>query len=352
MVPLLEIRDLRKDYVVRSRRAGGTARTIHAVAGVSFSVDAGETLGLVGESGCGKSTLARTLLFLEAPTAGDIVFEGQRIGEREAVRLRRRAQIVFQDPYASLPPRMRIGRIIAEPLLIHRIVRRADVEDRVAGLLRDVGLKPSLARALPHELSGGQRQRVGIARALAVQPSLLIADEAVSSLDVSVQAQILNLLRDLQERHGLAYLFISHDLGVVTYMSHRVAVMYLGKIVELVATADLRRRALHPYTRSLLSAVPTLRGPNGGRVRLAGEPPDPAMPPAGCAFHPRCPIARPVCGERTPGLDEWLPGRRAACHFALVEDDGTTSDTVGGRAGQRVTVRGGEATLETGGLDA
>jgi oligopeptide/dipeptide ABC transporter ATP-binding protein len=275
---------------------------------------------LVGESGCGKSTLARTVLLLERPTSGEIRFQQESLDAASAGRLRRRAQIVFQDPYTSLPPRMRVGRILAEPFRIHRTADAADIPDRVAGLLGDVGLKPNVARSLPHELSGGQRQRVGIARALAVQPALIVADEAVSSLDVSVQAQILNLLRDLQQRHQLTYLFISHDLGVVKYMSHRIAVMYLGRIVELAPADDLRARPLHPYTRALLSAVPSVKARGSLRIRLAGEPPDPAAPPAGCTFHPRCPLAQPVCRERAPELREWLPGRLAACHFALAED--------------------------------
>ncbi len=217
---------------------------------------------------------------------------------------------------------MRVGRILAEPLLIHRAVDRSEIPDRVADLLRDVGLKPADTQRLPHELSGGQRQRVGIARALAVQPALIVADEAVSSLDVSVQAQILNLLRDLQERHQLAYLFISHDVGVVKYMSHHIAVMYLGRIVELAPADELHRRALHPYTRALMSAVPSVKARGSRRIRLAGEPPDPAAPPAGCSFHPRCPLAQPVCQEDTPELIEWLPARLAACHFALAGEGG------------------------------
>ncbi|MDP8959421.1 MAG: ATP-binding cassette domain-containing protein, partial [Actinomycetota bacterium] len=247
---LLEVRDLHKHFQARVGRFSRRTRAVRAVNGVSFTIAEGETLGLVGESGCGKSTLARTLLFLQAPTAGEIRFQGRRLSEDQAGRLRRQAQIVFQDPYSSLPPRMRVGRIVAEPLLIHRVVDRAEVPDRVAGLLRDVGLKPEMMGALPHQLSGGQRQRVSIARALAVQPSLIVADEAVSSLDVSVQAQILNLLKDLQERHRLGYLFISHDLGVVKYMSHRIAVMYLGEIVELAPAEEIHARPLHPYTRA------------------------------------------------------------------------------------------------------
>jgi oligopeptide/dipeptide ABC transporter ATP-binding protein len=317
--PLLEVRDLHQHYTSRSGWLARRSRTVPAVNGVSFTIDEGETLGLVGESGCGKSTLARTLLFLEQPTAGQVLFRGEVLDQAATARLRRRAQIVFQDPYTSLPPRMRVGRILAEPFLIHGIGERADIPERVADLLHDVGLGPDLARVLPHELSGGQRQRVGIARALAVQPALIIADEAVSSLDVSVQAQILNLLKDLQARHRLAYLFISHDLGVVKNMSHRIAVMYLGKIVELADAEDLYERPLHPYTRALLSAVPSLARTGDARIRLSGEPPDPAQPPPGCSFHPRCTLAQPRCSVETPELHEWLPGRVAACHYALAD---------------------------------
>jgi oligopeptide/dipeptide ABC transporter ATP-binding protein len=322
MTPLIEVRDLHKHFGARAGRTAGRTRSVRAVDGVSFSIAAGETLGLVGESGCGKSTLARTMLFLETPTSGEIRFQDAPLDADAAGRLRNRAQIVFQDPYSSLPPRMRVGRILAEPFLIHRAADRSEIANRVADLLRDVGLKPADAQRLPHELSGGQRQRVGIARALAVQPALIVADEAVSSLDVSVQAQILNLLRDLQERHQLSYLFISHDVGVVKYMSHHVAVMYLGRIVELAPTDELHRRPLHPYTRALMSAVPSVKARGQLRIRLAGEPPDPAAPPAGCSFHPRCPLAQPVCQEDAPELIEWLPERLAACHFALAGEGG------------------------------
>jgi len=321
--PLLEIRDLHKHFESRSGRLFGRVKTVRAVDGVTLSIHVGETLGLVGESGCGKSTLARTVLFLESPTSGEIRFQGRQLKEDEATRLRRGAQIVFQDPYSSLPPRMKIRNILADPLLIHRLVPDDQVGDRVRSLLQDVGLSPDAETSLPHELSGGQRQRVGIARALAVQPSLVVADEAVSSLDVSVQAQILNLLKDLQAEHRLAYLFISHDLGVVKYMSHRIAVMYLGRIVELAPTDELDAWPLHPYTRALMSAVPSIQERTGPRIRLEGEPPDPGNPPPGCSFHPRCPMAQPICREETPELKEWLPGRVAACHFAL-ETTGST----------------------------
>ncbi len=320
--PLVEVRDLRKHFVTKAGRLSRQTRTVKAVDGVSFTINEGETLGLVGESGCGKSTLARTVLLLEEPTGGEIRFQGKTLTKRDGMELRRHAQMVFQDPYSSLPPRMRIGKILAEPLLIHGIVEKADIPERVSQLLQDVGLKPDIVDTLPHELSGGQRQRVGIARALAVQPSLIVADEAVSSLDVSVQAQILNLLKDLQSEHRLAYLFISHDLGVVKYMSHRIAVMYLGQIVELAPTDQLYSRPLHPYTRALMSAVPSVKQGDSRRIRLAGEPPDPGNPPSGCTFHPRCPLAQPICAEEAPELWEWLPGRLAACHFAL-DSEGT-----------------------------
>jgi oligopeptide/dipeptide ABC transporter ATP-binding protein len=310
---LLEVRDLRKHFAETGflTRGGGG---VPAVDGVSFAIAPGETLGLVGESGCGKSTLARALLFLDPPTSGEVLFDGSRLTAADARRLRGRAQIVFQDPYASLPPRMRVGRILADPLQIHG-AGRAESRERVPQLLRDVGLKPEVARKLPHQLSGGQRQRVGIARALSVDPSLVIADEAVSSLDASVQAQILNLFRDLQERHELTYLFISHDLGVVKYMSHRIAVMYLGEIVELAPADQLYDRPLHPYTRALTSAVPSL-GRRGVRIRLRGEPPNPSDPPPGCKFHPRCPLADERCRVERPPLRRIEEGRWSACHYA------------------------------------
>ena len=318
MAPLLEVRDLKKYFVGRSGIFGGSKKkTVRAVDGVSFSVDQGETLGLVGESGCGKSTLVKTLLYLEVPTSGEVYYDGRRLTEKEAMRLRRRAQIVFQDPYMSLPPRMRVRDIIADPLLIHRLADRRSVRERVNQLLEDVGLQPETADQYPHQFSGGMRQRVGIARALSVQPTLVVADEAVSALDVSVQAQILNLFKDLQERYALTYIFVSHDLGVVKYMSHRIAVMYLGEFVELAATEELHARPLNPYTRALLSAIPSIHEDGRERIRLEGEPPDPGNPPPGCKFHPRCPLARAICEQEAPELKEWLPGHSVACHFAL-----------------------------------
>lgn len=315
--PLLEALDLQKHFNVRRGRLSRESKTVRAVDGVSLTIERGETLGLVGESGCGKSTLARTLLFLDPPTSGHVVFDGEPITTASVPRLRQRAQIVFQDPYTSLPPRMRIGKILAEPFLIHRIGNRSEIPDRVRTLLADVGLKPDVVRSLPHELSGGQRQRVNIARALAVEPDLIIADEAVSSLDVSVQAQILNLLRTLQENRGLTFLFISHDLGVVKYMSHRIAVMYLGKVVEMADASLLHSTPLHPYTRTLLSSVPTVHQRRRKRLELKGEPPSPSDPPPGCSFHPRCPLANGVCTVQQPELVEWAPQRWSACHFAL-----------------------------------
>ena len=314
--PLLEVRDLSKRYPVRKGFLGREGGAVRAVDGVSLTLTQGETLGLVGESGCGKSTLVKTLLFLEQPTGGEIRFHGELVTAADADRLRRHVQIVFQDPYTSLPPRMRVADIIADPLRIHRIGDRASAERRVRQLMQEVGLNPDRGSDYPFQFSGGQRQRIGIARALAIEPSLLLLDEAVSALDVSVQAQVLNLLRDVQERHRLTYIFISHDLGVVRYMSDRIAVMYLGKIVEQGPAAELYDRPLHPYTRALVSAVPSLRR-RRARIHLAGEPPKPTDPPSGCAFHPRCPMARPVCAEQAPALMEWLPGRLAACHFAL-----------------------------------
>jgi oligopeptide/dipeptide ABC transporter ATP-binding protein len=306
MTPILEARDLHKHY--------GQRNPVRAVDGVSLAIVRGETLGLVGESGCGKSTLARTLLLLEEPTSGEILFDGAPLTVRDATRLRRSAQMVFQDPYASLPPRMRVAKILADPLTIHGVAS-SEIPARVRRLLREVGLKEDVTRKLPHELSGGQRQRVGIARALSVDPALVVADEAVSSLDASVRAQVLNLFKELQERHGLAYLFVSHDLGVVRYVSHRIAVMYLGEIVELAPAAELCAEPLHPYTRALMSAVPSL-GRHGPRIRLRGEPPNPANPPSGCKFHPRCPLATELCRSQHPPLRVVRHGRLAACHYA------------------------------------
>jgi oligopeptide transport system ATP-binding protein len=314
--PILEVSGLTKHFPVRQGFLGRTVGAVRAVDGVSFALTEGETFGLVGESGCGKSTLVKTLLYLEPPTAGEIRFRGQPVTIAHAKTLRRQIQIVFQDPYTSLPPRMTVGDIVADPLRIHGIGDRASNEARVRQLFQEVGLDPRRIGQYPFQFSGGQQQRVGIARALAIEPSLVLLDEAVSALDVSVQAQVLNLLKDLQERHQLTYIFISHDLGVVRAMSDRIAVMYLGKIVEQGLAADVYERPQHPYTRALLSAVPSLRRRRGERIRLQGEPPKPTAPPSGCAFHPRCPIAQAICREVTPPLLDQGDGQLAACHFA------------------------------------
>jgi oligopeptide/dipeptide ABC transporter ATP-binding protein len=322
--PLLEVRHLRKDFPGPRRWLGlGAPRhVVRAVDDVSFAIAAGETLGLVGESGCGKSTVARTILRLVEPTAGEVRFAGRdvlplRAGELRA--LRRRLQIVFQDPYGSLNPRMTVRQTLREPLDIHRLARGPARDARVAALLREVGLDAGLADHYPHELSGGQRQRVGIARALSVEPALIVCDEPVSALDVSVQAQVLNLLADLRAQRDLTYLFIAHDLAVVRHIADRVAVMYLGKIVELAPTAELYREPRHPYTRSLLSAVPVPDpAAKPQRIVLQGDLPSPASPPPGCPFHPRCPHPRKDerCRTEPPLLRDVGPGHRAACHFA------------------------------------
>jgi oligopeptide transport system ATP-binding protein len=314
--PILQVNELKKYFPVRRGLLSRETAELRAVDGVSFALQPGTTMGIVGESGCGKSTLARTLMLLETPTSGEIVFNGSRVTEGDASQLRKRMQIVFQDPYTSLPPRMKIGDIIAEPLRIHGKGAGREHRDTVSHLLQEVGINSARIDQYPFQFSGGQRQRIGIARALAVDPEVLLLDEAVSALDVSVQAQILNLLQDLQERHSLSYLFISHDLSVVRYLSDTISVMYLGKIVEQGPAEEVYNHSIHPYTRALLSAVPSLKRERHGRIRLEGEPPKPTAPPPGCPFHPRCPMAQPVCSVEVPPLHEWLPGRFSACHFA------------------------------------
>jgi oligopeptide transport system ATP-binding protein len=319
--PLLEVAGLVKHYAVGHSLTGRVTHAVHAVDGVSFHLAAGETLGLVGESGCGKSSVARCVVRLVRPSAGQILLDGQEIGSlpEAALRpLRRQMQIIFQDPYASLNPRHQAGAIVAEPLRNFGLATGAALHDQVAALFARVGLRPDQMAHYPHEFSGGQRQRLGIARALALSPRLIVCDEPVSALDVSIQAQIINLLRDLQEERGLAYLFVAHDLAVVEHISHRVAVMYLGRIVETGPTDALFARPLHPYTRALMAAVP-LPDPDAPRqpdALVAGELPSPLNPPPGCRFHTRCPLAEPRCRVERPELRTLAPNHQVACHLA------------------------------------
>ena len=325
-MPLLEVKNVKVHFPVKHGLFSGVHEFVRAVDGVSFSIEPGETLGLVGESGCGKTTLGRAIVRLVEPTAGSVLLNGEDITLMSGSELRarrRKFQMIFQDPYGSLNPRMTVEQIVGEALDIHKLAGSKQARrKRIAELLEAVGLDPVHAQRYPHEFSGGQRQRIGIARALAVEPELIICDEPVSALDVSVQAQIINLLRDLQQQRGIAYLFIAHDLAVVEHISHRVMVMYLGKIVETADAKTLIREPQHPYTQALISAVPEV-DPETKRRRivLPGDVPSPIHPPPGCPFHPRCPIAEEQCKTEVPAFREVAKNHRAACHLAGTKID-------------------------------
>ncbi|MGD0967343.1 MAG: dipeptide ABC transporter ATP-binding protein [Candidatus Aquilonibacter sp.] len=334
-MPLVEVRDLVKYFPIHAGLLSRHVADVKAVDGVSFDIEAGETLGLVGESGSGKTTIGRMLLHLLPATSGSITYNGAEITTMRADdirRLRRQIQIIFQDPYASLNPRMTIGEIIGEPLRIHGIATGKAAKDRVQELLRLVGLRPYSANRYPHEFSGGQRQRIGIARALAVDPKFIVCDEPVSALDVSIQAQVINLLEDLQQQLGLTYLFIAHDLSVVRHISTRVAVMYVGKLVELSTRDEIYERPLHPYTQALLSAIPIpdpVAERRRKRIVLTGDIPSPVDPPTGCRFHTRCPVAFERCTVEDPAFRDYGGGHLAACHW-VEEHGGSAPNLVNG----------------------
>ncbi len=322
--PLVSVRNLKKYFPVRGGMFSRSHANVHAIDDISFDVYAGETFGLVGESGCGKTTTGRVMLRLEDRTSGDVLFEGKSIFELKGEALRRQRrnmQIIFQDPYSSLNPRMTVGEIVGEPLSVHRIASGKERENRVRELLETVGLSGYHLKRYPHEFSGGQRQRIGIARALALHPKLIVCDEPVSALDVSIQSQVLNLLNDLQQKFGLTYVFIAHGLNVVKHMSTRVGVMYLGKLVELADSKELFARPQHPYTEALMSAIPV---PNPElkreRIVLEGDVPSPVNPPKGCRFHTRCPYAQEICRQEEPPLIDLGDGHFTACHFRKVMD--------------------------------
>ncbi len=319
---LLRVDDLMMHFPIRRGVFQRQVGAVRAVDGVSFEVKRGETLGLVGESGCGKSTTGRTILQLYKPTAGGVTFDGVNLvtlkGEQMR-QMRRKIQMIFQDPYASLNPRMTVGQLVGEPLAVHNVATGSEINQRVEHLLELVKLNPAFATRYPHEFSGGQRQRIGVARALALQPSFVICDEPISALDVSIQAQVVNLLEELQQQFSLTYLFIAHDLSMVKHISDRIAVMYLGVIVELATRDELHARPLHPYTQALLSAVPIpdpIADSKRERIILKGDVPSPANPPSGCRFRTRCPIAKDVCAESRPEFREIKPGHFVACFFA------------------------------------
>lgn len=324
MPKLLEVKSLRKYFPIQKGILRRTIGQVKAVDGISFDVERGETLGLVGESGCGKTTASRCLLRLISPTSGSFTFGDEQVDlaqltSQQMRPIRRRIQMIFQDPQSSLNPRMTVADIVGEPLRVNRAVKRNELQEQIVDLLESVGLKPQDMRRYPHAFSGGQRQRIGIARALALHPELIVADEPVSALDVSVQAQILNLLAELREKFQLSYVFIAHDLSVVKHISDRVAVMYLGKIVEISDAKTLYQSPKHPYTEALISAVP-LPDPKAQRkrelIRLEGDVPDPSQPPIGCHFHPRCRYATDICKQETPELREITPGVKVACHLS------------------------------------
>ena len=315
---LLEVENLKKYYLITGGLLARQVGEVKAVDGVSFYIKEGETLGLAGESGCGKSTLGRIILRLEEPTEGEIIYQGiniTKLGKKELRRLRKQIQIIFQDPQSSLDPRMTVNQSIGEALLIHGMKDEKERAKRVVEILERVGLESQHAWCYPHEFSSGQRQRIGIGRALAVNPKLIIADEPVSALDVSIQAQILNLMLDLQQEFGLAYLFIAHDLSVIRQISHRVAIMYLGKIVELAEKGEIFQNPLHPYTEALLSAIPNIRQRKKARILLPGSVPSPLNPPAGCRFHTRCHRVLPICDKEEPPLKDVGEGHLVACHL-------------------------------------